>query len=135
MRRKGQDCSGAAHQVGKVAGNARRYGDTNAAFGHRGSDLDEGHAEFPEYKKGGRTMKMRTGFCATILGLLLSLGDAHADADQNIQIMVEAARQLTLETWMGDNRANLLVKQETVIAPVAVIFSYISLILGKMAAH
>lgn len=61
---------------------------------------------------------------AAILGLALSSGGINADADQNIQIMIDAARKLTWEAWMGENRANLLVKQETVVAPVAVIFGY-----------
>ena len=55
---------------------------------------------------------------------MLPSGAILADADQNIQIMIDAARRLTWDAWMGENRANLLVKQETMVAPVAVIFGY-----------
>jgi hypothetical protein len=58
------------------------------------------------------------------LGLTLLSGTVNAEPNQNAQIMIDAARQLKWDSWMGDNRANLLVKQETVLAPVAVIFGY-----------
>jgi hypothetical protein len=69
-------------------------------------------------------MKIKIGFGATILGLMLSSGPIHADSDQNIKIMIDAARQLNWDDWMGENRAYLLVKQETVVAPVALVFGY-----------
>jgi len=69
-------------------------------------------------------MKLRNGYWAAVLGWALSSGEIHADADQNLHIMNDAARQLTWEAWMGDSRANLLVKQETIITPVAVVFGY-----------
>ncbi|OHC53345.1 MAG: hypothetical protein A3D16_19465 [Rhodobacterales bacterium RIFCSPHIGHO2_02_FULL_62_130] len=60
------------------------------------------------------------------MGLSLSsaaISDAD-DTDGNVKVMIDAARQLTWDSWMGDNRASLLVKQETVVAPVAVVFGY-----------
>lgn len=69
-------------------------------------------------------MKIKKSACATILGITLSSGTVHADPDHNLQIMIDAAQQLTWDDWMGDNRANLLVKQETLVTPVAVIFGY-----------
>lgn len=69
-------------------------------------------------------MKIKIGACATILGITLSSGAVYADSEHNIQIMIDAARQLTWDDWMGDNLANLLVKQETLVTPVAVIFGY-----------
>lgn len=48
---------------------------------------------------------------------------AHADwVEVNVEIMQEAARKLDFSP--NANRAYLLVKQETFIAPVAVIFGY-----------
>jgi hypothetical protein len=70
-------------------------------------------------------MKIIIGACATILGLMLTSGAAHADPDHNLQIMIDATRQLTWDDWIGDNLANLLVKQETIVTPVAVIFGYV----------
>ena len=70
-------------------------------------------------------MKLKTLYCAAILGLTLSAGAVLADTDENIQIMIDAARQLTWDDWVGENPANLLVKQETIVAPVAVIFGYV----------
>jgi hypothetical protein len=69
-------------------------------------------------------MKIKFVLFAAALGLTLTSGAIHADADQNTQTMIDAARQLTWEPWQGDNRAQLLVKQETVVAPVAVVFGY-----------
>lgn len=47
---------------------------------------------------------------------------AMADAESNLRKMVDAARSLT---WsLPDNRAQLLVKLETIESPVAVIFGY-----------
>jgi len=69
-------------------------------------------------------VKIKIGFWATILGLALSPGASRADTNHNLQLMIDAAQQLTWDAWMGENRANLLVKQETIIAPVAVIFGY-----------
>ena len=42
--------------------------------------------------------------------------------NDNLQIMLTAARQLHFD--LPDERAFLLVKQETTVAPVAVIFGY-----------
>ena len=67
---------------------------------------------------------VKFGNWAAILGFALSASTLHADPDSNIQIMTDAARKLTWYSWEADNRANLLVKQETEIAPVAVIFGY-----------
>lgn len=48
---------------------------------------------------------------------------AAADADENLRIMTEAARQLK---WPPpENRAYLLVKSETIESPVGVIFGYV----------
>tara|TARA_R100000935_G_scaffold58751_1_gene97524 strand:+ start:894 stop:1193 length:300 start_codon:yes stop_codon:yes gene_type:complete len=69
-------------------------------------------------------MKIKIGACATILGITLTSGAVHADTNHNLQIMIDAARQLTWDDWMGNNHANLLVKQETLVTPVAVIFGY-----------
>jgi hypothetical protein len=69
-------------------------------------------------------MTIKLGFCAAVVGLTLTSGAIHADSDQNIQIIIDAARQLTWETWQGENRAQLLVKQETIVAPVALVFGY-----------
>jgi len=69
-------------------------------------------------------MKIRIGVCAIIFGTALTSGATHADTDQNLQVMIDAARQLSWSDWMGDNRAYFLVKQETQVAPVAVIFGY-----------
>ncbi|MGB3251043.1 MAG: hypothetical protein WBB13_17970 [Tabrizicola sp.] len=68
-------------------------------------------------------MSIKLGFCAVLVGVTLS-SPLRADSDRNIQTMIEAARQLTWENWQGDNRAQLLVKQETIVAPVAVVFGY-----------
>lgn len=54
----------------------------------------------------------------------MTSGPVHADTDQNLQIMTDAARELTWDDWMDENRANLLVKQETIVSPVAVVFGY-----------
>lgn len=48
---------------------------------------------------------------------------AAADADENLETMIEAARQL--EWTLPENRAYLLVKNETVESPVGVIFGYV----------
>ena len=69
-------------------------------------------------------MKLRVAFWASICVLTLSAEAVHADPDRNAQIMNEAARQLTWEAWAGNNHAYFLVKQETVLAPVAVVFGY-----------
>ena len=56
---------------------------------------------------------------------LLALASVPARADRvdgNLQLMLEAARQL--EFVAADERAVLLVKQESTVAPVAVIFGY-----------
>ncbi len=66
-------------------------------------------------------MNIKISVCAIIMGLTLLSEPIYTEADQNIQIMIDAARQLSWNTWMGGNRANLLVKQETVVAPVAVV--------------
>lgn len=69
---------------------------------------------------------MNTNFrlCASILGMTLASGPMRADTDQNIQIMTDAAQRLTWEAWMDKNPANFLIKQETIEAPVAVVFGY-----------
>jgi hypothetical protein len=69
-------------------------------------------------------MKINFRLCTAILVMTLASGSISADTDQNIQIMTDAARQLTWTAWMGENRANLLIKQETIAAPVAVVFGY-----------
>ena len=69
-------------------------------------------------------MKTRSGFCATIFAITLNSGALYADAAHNTQIMIDAARKLNWDDWMGDNHAYFLVKQETQVAPVAVIFGY-----------
>ncbi len=69
-------------------------------------------------------MKTKIGSWAILFGLTISSGALHAEPEHNIQIMIDAARQLTWDDWMGENHANFLVKQETVVAPVAVIFGY-----------
>ncbi len=43
-------------------------------------------------------------------------------ADDNLDIMIEAARKLAF--ILPENRAYLLIKQETILSPVAVIFGY-----------
>lgn len=48
---------------------------------------------------------------------------AAADSDKNLEIMIEAARQL--EWVLPENRAYLLVKNETIESPVGVIFGYV----------
>lgn len=60
-----------------------------------------------------------------IFGLVVWPMAAFADTDHNTQIMMDAARHLSFGAWEGDNRAYLLVKQETVLAPVAVVFGYV----------
>lgn len=47
---------------------------------------------------------------------------AAADPDENLETMIEAARQL--EWGRPENRAYLLVKNETIESPVGVIFGY-----------
>jgi hypothetical protein len=69
-------------------------------------------------------MKINFRLCAAILVMTLASGPISADSDQNIQIMTDAARHLSWAAWMGENRANLLIKQETIAAPVAVVFGY-----------
>lgn len=69
-------------------------------------------------------MGMKQKILGAIL-LLVSAAPSSADrVDGNIQIMLGAARQLDFDTSGIDNRAFLLVKQETAVAPVAVIFGY-----------
>lgn len=48
---------------------------------------------------------------------------AAADSDENLETMIEAARQL--EWVLPENRAYLLVKNETIESPVGVIFGYV----------
>jgi hypothetical protein len=69
-------------------------------------------------------MMLRIACWASICGLTLSAEAALADPDRNAQVMTEAARQLTWEAWAGNNHAYFLMKQETVLAPVAVVFGY-----------
>lgn len=69
-------------------------------------------------------MRIKDCACTIVLGITLTSGVAHADTDHNLQIMIDAARQLSWDEWMGNNLAYLLVKQETLLAPVAVIFGY-----------
>ncbi|HEX9789779.1 MAG TPA: hypothetical protein VGA60_03875 [Kiloniellales bacterium] len=52
------------------------------------------------------------------------LANAEDRVDRNVKIMLEAARMLELSR-ASDGYAYLLVKQETVRAPVAVIFGYV----------
>jgi hypothetical protein len=64
-----------------------------------------------------------------VAALLLVSGQAQPAeledrADKNIEIMVQAARRLQLSPET-DGHAYMLVKQETVRAPVAVIFGYV----------
>lgn len=66
-------------------------------------------------------MTIKVGSCVAILALTLGSGAGQADPDGNVRIMVDAARELT---WGSENRAYLLVKQETTVAPVAVVFGY-----------
>lgn len=66
-------------------------------------------------------MSKKVGFCAAILALFLASGASQADPDRNVRLMVDAARELS---WGRENRAYLLVKQETTVAPVAVVFGY-----------
>jgi len=66
-------------------------------------------------------MTIKVGICAAIVALALTSGASLADPDQNVSVMVEAAQQLS---WDYENRAYLLVKQETTVAPVAVVFGY-----------
>ncbi|NIA67774.1 hypothetical protein HBA54_04150 [Pelagibius litoralis] len=72
---------------------------------------------------------MRKGL---IIGVLLAAtmtttlagGSIAADrVDQNLQIIVEAAKDLSFPDH-ADNRAYLLIKQETIRSPVGVIFGY-----------
>ena len=65
------------------------------------------------------TKKRQVG-CAILV--LASFGLAPARAEDNLRVMLEAARKL--EFFLPENRAFLLVKQEPVTAPVAVIFGY-----------
>lgn len=51
----------------------------------------------------------------------LSAPAVSADPDTNVEIMAEASRQLS---WDYENRAYFLVKQETIVAPVALVFGY-----------
>lgn len=53
-----------------------------------------------------------------------SIATAEDRIERNIRIMLEAARELELSS-AADGHAYLLVKQETVRAPVAVIFGYV----------
>lgn len=69
-------------------------------------------------------MKINIGLCTAIIVITMTSGPVHADTDQNLQIMTDAARELTWDDWMDENRANLLVKQETIVSPVAVVFGY-----------
>ena len=68
-----------------------------------------------------------TAFVTGLLLVELSCTDfasAKDRVDQNVAIMREAARKLELSSE-GDGHAYLLVKQEIVRAPVAVIFGYV----------
>lgn len=59
---------------------------------------------------------------ATALALLGGV-PAQADRiDNNLQILLDAARQL--EFSFPEDRAFLLIKQETIVTPVAVVFGY-----------
>jgi hypothetical protein len=49
---------------------------------------------------------------------------ALADAEKNLQIMLDAARKLEWGFYSAQNEAFLLVKNETIEAPVGVIFGY-----------
>ena len=58
-----------------------------------------------------------------ILAIVLAAPAAYADrVDDNLQIMLDAARQLDLA--LPEDRVFLLVKQETTVAPVAIVFGY-----------
>lgn len=63
----------------------------------------------------------------TVLLMLLlamsQIGSALAESDENLKIVVDAARKL--EWSYRDNRAYFLVKQETAMAPVGIIFGYV----------
>lgn len=60
-----------------------------------------------------------TAFLAVICLPQLAAGDP----DENLETMIEAARQL--EWTLPENRAYLLVKNETIESPVGVIFGYV----------
>ena len=63
-------------------------------------------------------------FALTALLVVICLPQlAAADADKNLETMIEAARQL--EFALPENRAYLLVKNETIESPVGVIFGYV----------
>ena len=60
-----------------------------------------------------------------LLSMILVLSGSSAQADRvsdNVRIMIDLARKLELSTKEG--QAFRLVKQETMVAPVAVIFGY-----------
>ncbi len=58
-----------------------------------------------------------------ILVLMLAASPAYADrVDDNLQIMLDAARQL--DPALPGDKVFLLVKQETTVAPVAIVFGY-----------
>jgi len=70
---------------------------------------------------------LRNGFLALAIMAWLFVASlwpmALADkADDNLDIMIEAARKLAF--ILPENRAYLLIKQETIISPVGVIFGY-----------
>lgn len=48
---------------------------------------------------------------------------ARADSDENLETLIEAAKKLEWAT--PENKAILLIKQETVVAPVGLIFGYV----------
>lgn len=55
------------------------------------------------------------------------LGSAFANPDENLKKMMDAARKLEwleIDGTYRENRAYLLVKQETALAPVGIIFGY-----------
>lgn len=69
-------------------------------------------------------MRLTGSFVMGLFGLAVSPAGTYADADRNEQIMAAAAQQLTWESWAADNHAYFLVKQETILAPVAIVFGY-----------
>lgn len=65
---------------------------------------------------------MRNLFLAIVIFVSIFCQLAYAEVDGNVKIITEAARQL--EFALPENRAYLLVKNETVISVVGLIFGY-----------
>jgi hypothetical protein len=67
---------------------------------------------------------MTTRLMIALAALLLCCEpmSAQSNADRNVQVMVQAARSLKFS--LPEDKAYMLVKQETVVSEVAVIFGY-----------